>query len=58
MSNTGIIKNRVQWLDIVKGIGIILVVLAHFYQWSGYGVGWGKFIYSFHMPLFIALSGG
>lgn len=48
---------RIEWLDIAKGIGIILVVLAHFYQWVGIGVGVGKFIYSFHMPFFIALSG-
>lgn len=50
-------QKRIEWLDIAKGIGIILVVLAHFYQWVGIGVGVGKFIYSFHMPFFIALSG-
>ena len=59
-------KLRVNWVDYAKGLGIILVVFGHsiagindaklpinqtFYQ-SAFG-----FIYSFHMPLFFALSG-
>ena len=57
---------RVEWIDATKGIGIMLVVLAHCWrglidssimQWNDglrlldYG------IYSFHMPLFFLLSG-
>lgn len=55
-------KTRIAWLDMAKGYGILLVVFAHLceillnigvtailpiYQW----------VYSFHMPLFFALSG-
>lgn len=55
-------KNRFQWADIAKGIGIILVVFAHTlipklretsdtirFIWI--------FIYNFHMPLFFFISG-
>lgn len=46
-------SNRIEWLDISKGIGIILVVLAHILL-----VGQGNvYIYSFHMPLFFFLAG-
>ncbi|MDE6272752.1 MAG: acyltransferase family protein [Muribaculaceae bacterium] len=38
-------------LDIVKGIGIIAVIVGHL---SPYGV---KFIFSFHMPLFFVIAG-
>ena len=39
-------------LDILKGIGIILVVFAHTAQNCASG-----FVYLFHMPLFFFLSG-
>lgn len=38
-------------IDIVKGIGIILVVLGHL------NVPFHNYIYSFHMPLFFFVSG-
>lgn len=47
-----ITKNRISWIDMAKGYGILLVVLGH--------IGFGRFgtwIYSFHMPLFCFLSG-
>lgn len=47
------IKNRVEWADISKGIGILLVVFAHL-QIPGIIL---KFIFSFHMPLFVLISG-
>ena len=60
-------NNRNQLLDILKGIAIILVVIGHCIQ---YGSGESfleqeaffnnfifKFIYSFHMPLFMLISG-
>ncbi len=43
--------NRDQSIDILKGIGIILVVLAHT------GVGITSFIYLFHMAIFFIASG-
>jgi len=47
---------RIEYIDIARGIGILLVVLAHndFAYISGFG---HKLIYSFHMPLFFLLSG-
>jgi fucose 4-O-acetylase-like acetyltransferase len=59
--------NRIDWIDITRGVAIILVVLGHNIQY-GYGpeffVAKGyfenyffKIIYSFHMPLMMWLSG-
>lgn len=47
-------KERIAWIDIAKGIGIVLVVLGHCVVKTDYA---HKFIFSFHMPLFLALSG-
>lgn len=53
-------SNRDEFLDIAKGLAIILVVLGHVLQGSAANfddlLGF-KIIYSFHMPLFIFLSG-
>ncbi len=46
-------KQRVQYIDILKGIGIILVVLGHITMNSKLF----SFIYAFHMPLFFVVSG-
>lgn len=50
---SGIEKKRKQWIDIAKGIGIILVVLGHVTK-NRILI---RIIYSFHMPLFFFLSG-
>ena len=47
-------KNRIEWIDIAKGIGIIFVVLGHCVVKTDLI---HKFIFSFHMPLFFILSG-
>ena len=55
-----IIQNRNSEFDILKGILIILVILGH---WLEYGLGnylnrvVFNYIYLFHMPLFILISG-
>lgn len=41
------------WIDIAKGIAIILMVLGH----SGIPLEISNFIYAFHMPLFLVASG-
>lgn len=46
-------KERVAWLDIAKGIAIILVVLGH----SNLPKGLNSFIFSFHVPLFFFVAG-
>lgn len=43
---------RIDWIDCVKGIGIILVYIGHCYIPAVNGL-----IYSFHMPLFFIISG-
>lgn len=47
-------QNRVLWVDILKGLGILLMILGHTpnIPQSVY-----VFIYSFHMPLFFVVSG-
>ena len=61
-----IIRERYQWIDIAKGIGIILVVIGHatsiymdkgIYLDSMIYKGLYRFIYSFHMPMFMIISG-
>lgn len=44
---------RLEWVDVAKGLGIILVVIAH--AWTQGRVR--DTIYAFHMPLFFVLSG-
>lgn len=54
------IKNRNQFLDIAKGLAIILVILGHTFQGlsENFDDSLGfRVIYSFHMPLFIFISG-
>ena len=44
---------RNEWLDVAKGITIILMVFGH----TGFSTYWVWFIYAFHMPLFFIASG-
>ena len=43
---------KIEWIDIMKGIGISTVVVGHMV-----GGFTGRFIYVFHMSLFFFLSG-
>lgn len=46
-------QKRFDYIDIAKGLGILMVVWAHILL-----TGWShRFIYAFHMPLFFFLSG-
>lgn len=42
---------RLKWIDVLKGIGMYLVILGHTH-FASRGV-----IYAFHMPLFFLISG-
>lgn len=47
-------KKRIEWIDMAKGIGLILVVYGHVPfrpEW------WNVWLGSFHMPLFFFLAG-
>lgn len=57
---------RNNWIDISKGIGILLVVYGHVMQgmnhrglidWKDFHVFSNAFVYSFHMPLFFLIGG-
>ncbi len=47
-------KNRIRYLDIYKGLGIILVVLGHMEQTP---YSWKLWLNAFHMPLFFVAAG-
>jgi len=52
--------NRDQLLDLAKGVAIVLVVIGHTLQANGRNFDNSnlfRFIYSFHMPFFVFLSG-
>ncbi|MBQ8345321.1 MAG: acyltransferase family protein, partial [Clostridia bacterium] len=56
MNDTGILpkeNGRISWIDIAKGIAILLVLLGHTICPTWMSV----YIYSFHMPLLFVLSG-
>lgn len=48
-----VLNSRQSWIDVVKGLGIIFVVIGHvsLENWLS------NWIFSFHMPLFFSLSG-
>lgn len=46
-------KKRIEYIDIAKGIGIILVIMCH----SGYINGMAIYVNSFFMPLFFYTAG-
>lgn len=48
------IKKRIDWIDVSKGIAIILMIIGHTADLPRPII---SFIYSFHIPLFIILSG-
>ena len=49
-------NKRITYIDIAKGLGILVIVLAH-NDLAGYHPTLHKFIYAFHIPLFFFLSG-
>lgn len=55
-----IVNNRDIYLDVAKGLAIILVVIGHVFQTERVDFDNFfpfRFIYSFHMPMFIFVSG-
>ena len=56
ISKPAVLAKRVGYVDIAKGIGIVLVVMGHndFALISPFA---HKLIYSFHMPMFFFMSG-
>ncbi|MDO4966030.1 MAG: acyltransferase family protein [Lachnospiraceae bacterium] len=55
-------QKRLDYFDMAKGIGVILVLLGHlqgdqFFVYSPYILPMCEWIFSFHMPLFFIISG-
>lgn len=51
-------KQRLDYIDILRCVAIFLVVLGHVTNHSGYSDSFlSKILYSFHMPLFMCISG-
>lgn len=53
MEKTSHQTRRIEWIDLARGVAIILVVLAH----APIPHTLKSYIYSFHLPLFFILSG-
>ncbi len=52
MANEGR-KNRIETVDILRALGIILMLMGH----VGFGGKFDRYIHSFHMPVFFVISG-
>lgn len=50
-------SQRLPWLDAARGFGIIAIVIGHSYLPGSTSPGAIGYLYSFHVPLFIFLSG-
>lgn len=48
---------RIKYLDYAKGIGILLIMMAHSIQYFKSMQGMNDFITSFHVPIFFIVSG-
>jgi fucose 4-O-acetylase-like acetyltransferase len=46
-------RRRIEYLDIFRGIGIILMVMGHI----GFTGHFDYFIHAFHMPMFFFVAG-
>lgn len=49
-------RERLDYIDVSKGFGMLLVILGHVYLYTDNPIM--IWIYSFHMPLFFIISGG
>ena len=50
-------KKRIEFIDIIKGLAIILVVIGHTSPDKTEIIPYKSLIYAFHMPLFFIVSG-
>ncbi|MBQ6886176.1 MAG: acyltransferase family protein [Lachnospiraceae bacterium] len=48
---------RIEWLDYTKGFGILLIMMAHVFQYFTPLHGINSYICSFHVPIFFIAAG-
>jgi len=48
------VTNRIEWIDSLKGLGIIAIYLGHFANDAG---ALYSFVFTYHVPLFFFISG-
>lgn len=48
-----ILANRIEQIDIIKGVGILLMIMGHI----NFGEAFDIWIHAFHMPIFYVMSG-
>lgn len=53
MENITNLKTRDQTVDVLRGIGIVLMIMGHI----GFGTKFDLWIHAFHMPMFYIISG-
>ncbi len=56
-TNSIFTDKRINWLDNLKAIGIFYVVLGHILMLVEAPIFYNKYIFSFHLPVFIFVSG-
>mgnify|MGYP002860725837 CR=1 FL=1 len=62
MDRTSLVKKRIDYFDMAKGAGMLLVLIGHLqgdeiFKLSPYILPVCEWIFSFHMPLFFIVSG-
>lgn len=57
LNNRNVTRQRDIPMDVLKGIGVIFVILGHLATTERVGQGLWNYIYSFHMPMFFMISG-
>lgn len=50
-------KQRTLWIDVAKGIGILLVILGHMNRFFSYDGRMNQIIYSVQLPIFLVIGG-
>lgn len=52
-NQTTVIKNRVNYIDMFRAFGILMMIMGHI----KFGSLFDKWIHAFHMPMFFFVSG-
>ena len=56
VSKTSLEKAHIDWIDVAKGLGLVLVIWGHLLYSGSWDIV-NRAIYSFHMPMYFIISG-